>query len=80
MLHQLLLQELISPRLTEGNVITVEPGIYVPFDDAFPKHFHGMGVRVEDAVAFRSAKEGGPWVLSENAPKEIADVEKACQS
>jgi hypothetical protein len=39
-----------------------------------------MGVRVEDEVAFRRAADGGPWVLSENAPKEIADIEKACQA
>jgi len=30
-----------------GNVITIEPGIYVPFDDAYPKHFHGLGIRIE---------------------------------
>lgn len=65
-----------SHRLVEGNVITIEPGIYVPFDNAFPKHFHGLGVRVEDEVAF---KKEGPWVLSEKAPKEIDEVEAACR-
>jgi intermediate cleaving peptidase 55 len=53
-------------RLVEGNVITIEPGIYV----------HGLGVRIEDEVAFT---KDGPMVLSANAPKEIADVEAACQ-
>lgn len=56
----------------EGNVITIEPGIYVPFDNAYPKQFQGMGIRVEDEVAF---KRDGPWVLSANAPKEIVDIE-----
>lgn len=63
--------------LIEGNVITVEPGIYVPFDDSFPKHFHGMGVRVEDEIAF---KKDGPWILSQDAVKEVQDIERVCQS
>jgi hypothetical protein len=28
-------------------VITIEPGVYVPFDNAFPKAFHGLGIRIE---------------------------------
>jgi intermediate cleaving peptidase 55 len=84
-------------RLVAGNVITVEPGCYVPFDSSFPKHFHGQGIRIEvsdgaktcddetglttrlsqqDEVAFT---RDGPLVLSVNAPKEIVDVEGACQ-
>ncbi|KAK4685533.1 intermediate cleaving peptidase 55, partial [Tremellales sp. Uapishka_1] len=62
--------------LVEGNVITIEPGIYVPFDSAFPKHFHGLGIRIEDEIAFQ---KDGPYNLSANAPKEIVDVEAACQ-
>jgi Xaa-Pro aminopeptidase len=34
-------------RLVEGNVLTVEPGLYIPPDDAFPKHFHNIGIRIE---------------------------------
>lgn len=63
--------------LQDGNVLTIEPGVYVPFDDRFPKHFHGLGVRIEDEVAVTSR---GPWVLTELAPKEIADVERAAQA
>ncbi|KAG9092558.1 hypothetical protein FRC06_011883 [Ceratobasidium sp. 370] len=33
--------------LTEGQVITIEPGVYVPPDPAFPKWFHNIGVRIE---------------------------------
>jgi intermediate cleaving peptidase 55 len=62
--------------LVQGNVITIEPGVYVPYDSAFPKHFYGLGVRIEDEVAFG---DDGPLVLSVNAPKEIVDVEAACQ-
>ncbi|KIJ19786.1 hypothetical protein PAXINDRAFT_107213, partial [Paxillus involutus ATCC 200175] len=56
-------------------VITVEPGIYVPPTPQFPKHFHNIGIRIEDQVLV--GKEH-PVVLSVAAPKEIVDVEGAC--
>lgn len=57
-------------------MITVEPGIYVPFDNAFPRAFHGQGVRIEDEVAVQKDK---PWVLSAEAPKEVEAIEAVCQ-
>ncbi|KIK55353.1 hypothetical protein GYMLUDRAFT_231086 [Collybiopsis luxurians FD-317 M1] len=63
-------------NLKEGMVVTVEPGIYVPPSPAFPKHYHNIGIRIEDEVLV--GKEY-PVVLSVNAPKEIVDVEGACQ-
>jgi intermediate cleaving peptidase 55 len=63
-------------NLTSGMVVTVEPGIYVPPTAAFPKHFHNIGIRIEDEVL---VGKNHPIVLSVNAPKEIADVEGACQ-
>ncbi|KAI0250561.1 peptidase M24 [Lactifluus subvellereus] len=65
-----------SAPLKEGMVITVEPGVYVPADPQFPKHFHGLGMRIEDEVLVGVEH---PVVLSANAPKEIEDVEGACQ-
>ncbi|KAJ7087306.1 peptidase M24 [Mycena belliarum] len=65
-----------SGSLKAGMVITIEPGIYVPPSSAFPKHFHNIGIRIEDEVLV--GKEH-PVVLSVAAPKEIADVEGACQ-
>ncbi|TRM62399.1 peptidase M24 [Schizophyllum amplum] len=65
-----------SGELRKGMVITIEPGIYVPPTAQFPKHFHDIGVRIEDEVA---VGERHPTVLSVSAPKEIADVEAACQ-
>lgn len=50
--------------------------MYVPDKPDFPEHFHGMGIRIEDEVAFT---DKGLLVLSANAPKEIVDVEGACQ-
>jgi len=62
--------------LKTGMVITVEPGVYVPPDPAFPTEFHNMGVRIEDEVLILPKHA---MVLSINAPKEVADVEGACQ-
>ncbi|KAN0063967.1 aminopeptidase [Thecaphora frezii] len=64
-----------STRLERGVVVTVEPGVYVPYDDRFPKHFHGIGIRIEDDVA---VGESDNVVLSAEAPKEVVDVEAAC--
>lgn len=65
-----------TTRLESGVVVTIEPGVYVPYDDAFPKHFHGIGIRVEDDIA---VMEDTNLVLSSAAPKEVLDVEAACK-
>ena len=49
----------------------------VPHDDAFPAAFRGLSVRLEDDVLIT---DGEPVVLSVKAPKEVVDVEEACQS
>jgi Xaa-Pro aminopeptidase len=54
-----------SATLEVGNVITVEPGIYIPEEK--------LGVRIEDDVL---VTEAGHCVLSQNIPKEISDIEE----
>lgn len=58
--------------LQEGHCITIEPGVYVPDDERWPKHFRNMGVRIEDSV---SIQEDSPFVLTTEAVKELADIE-----
>ena len=51
--------------LENGNVITVEPGLY------FAKY--GVGVRIEDDVL---VSDNGSIVLSKNIVKEMDEVER----
>lgn len=53
--------------LKAGNVITVEPGIYIKEEK--------IGVRIEDDILVTKT---GFKVLSESIPKEIAELEKLC--
>lgn len=59
-------------KLKSGQVITIEPGVYVPKDDRWPKHFQGIGIRIEDTVY---VGEKHPIVLTVEAAKEIVDIE-----
>ncbi|CAG8447958.1 2185_t:CDS:10 [Scutellospora calospora] len=61
-----------SRRLSRGMVITIEPGIYIPPNEAYPKKYHGMGIRIEDNVVVGATD---PIVLSSTTPKEVIDIE-----
>nr|HPN27108.1 M24 family metallopeptidase [Candidatus Cloacimonas sp.] len=51
--------------LETGNVITVEPGIYIPEEK--------LGIRIEDDVL---VTDTGYCVLSQHIPKEISEIEE----
>ncbi len=58
----------IMPRdtvLETGNIITVEPGLYIPEE--------GIGVRIEDDILIT---EKGRKILSDMIPKEIEELEE----
>jgi len=54
--------------LEEGNVITIEPGLYIPEER--------IGIRIEDDYWIT---RGGAVCLSENLPKTVSDIEKMMQ-
>ncbi|TQN72939.1 Intermediate cleaving peptidase 55 [Colletotrichum shisoi] len=58
--------------LKKGHCVTIEPGIYVPDTDRWPKSFRGLGVRIEDSIC---VDEESPYILTTEAVKEIADIE-----
>ena len=55
-------------KLRARQCVTIEPGIYVPDTDAYPEHFRGMGLRIEDSVC---VGEEHPLVLTTEAVKEV---------
>jgi Xaa-Pro aminopeptidase len=60
-------------RLKPGQVITVEPGIYIPAGSPCDKKWWNIGVRIEDDVLIT---DGEPDVLSGKLPKTVEEIEK----
>jgi intermediate cleaving peptidase 55 len=58
--------------LSKGHCITIEPGVYIPVDEKWPKHFQGMGIRIEDSICVQA---DNPYVLTTEAVKEVVDIE-----
>jgi Xaa-Pro aminopeptidase len=65
-------------RFRAGMVLTVEPGLYFNRNDkSVPPSFRGIGIRIEDDVLVTRT---GRRVLTAAVPKEIRDVEAACNA
>ena len=58
--------------LRPGNVITVEPGIYIPPAEDVDPRWWNIGVRIEDDVLIT---EDGAVVLSAAAPRTVEEIE-----
>lgn len=58
--------------LRAGHCVTVEPGVYVPDDERWPRHFRGMAIRIEDSVC---VDDDSPFILTTEAVKEVVDIE-----
>lgn len=62
-----------SCLLQNGQVLTIEPGLYFdPNDKSIPKHFRGIGIRIEDNILVNAKN---PINLTDCIPKEIKDIE-----
>jgi Xaa-Pro aminopeptidase len=59
--------------LEPGMALTVEPGIYIPADDArVERRWRGIGVRIEDDVV---VNRSGCEILTGGVPKTVAEIE-----
>jgi len=59
--------------LQPGMVLTVEPGCYIRPADTVPMALWNIGIRIEDDVVITAQ---GNEVLTEAAPKTVADIEE----
>ena len=62
----------LNNELELGNVITVEPGIYIPEDSDCDPKWWNIGIRIEDDILITPL---GPEILSEKAPRTIEEIE-----
>lgn len=59
--------------LVAGNVITVEPGIYIAKDSPCDPRWWGIGVRIEDDILVTN---GDPINLSASSPRTAEEIER----
>jgi len=64
-------------KLQPGLIITIEPGLYIPYDPLFPPEYHGIGVRIEDDIVI---DQQGCTVMTEGVPKEVEHIEGLLRS
>ena len=70
--------ELSEIKLEPGMCFTCEPGLYFPKTDSkVPKGWQGQGIRIEDDILIT---KDGPENLTRSIPKEVKEVEEACQA
>ena len=62
----------LNGRLKSGNVITVEPGIYIPKGSKCNPKWWNIGIRIEDDILITP---NGPENLSAKAPRTIQEIE-----
>jgi Xaa-Pro aminopeptidase len=58
--------------LTNGMIITLEPGIYIPVGSKCDKKWWGIAVRIEDDILIN---DNSPVNLSLSAPRKAQDIE-----
>ncbi|MEU3907001.1 aminopeptidase P family protein [Streptomyces goshikiensis] len=67
-------QTYLDGVLEEGQVLTVEPGLYLqPDDETLPAELRGIGVRVEDDLVITAT---GARLLSGALPRTVAGIEE----
>jgi Xaa-Pro aminopeptidase len=60
-------------ELTPGNIITIEPGIYIPAGSPCDSKWWNISVRIEDDILIT---EKGPVILSKSLPRKAEEIEQ----
>ncbi|MFH1003950.1 MAG: aminopeptidase P N-terminal domain-containing protein [Bacteroidota bacterium] len=60
-------------KLKPGNVITIEPGIYIPWGSDCDEKWWNIGIRIEDDILITETE---PEVISSCVPKSISEIEE----
>ncbi|GAA2995119.1 aminopeptidase P family protein [Kitasatospora albolonga] len=64
----------LDGKLEEGQVLTVEPGLYLqPDDETLPAELRGIGVRIEDDLVITA---DGARLMSGALPRSVAGIEE----
>jgi Xaa-Pro aminopeptidase len=61
-----------GPNLEENNIVTIEPGIYIPDNANCDRKWWGIAVRIEDDYLIT---KDGYQHLSSSAPRTVKDIE-----
>jgi len=59
-------------KLVPGNVITIEPGIYIPNGSKCDKKWHGIGIRIEDDILITT---NANLNLTAGLAKSVSEIE-----
>lgn len=63
-------------KFVEGNVITIEPGVYVPLEDKnAPEEYRGLAIRIEDDFIIGGGVGEKLTNMTEAVPKNISEIE-----
>ncbi|EPY50423.1 intermediate cleavage peptidase Icp55 [Schizosaccharomyces cryophilus OY26] len=70
-IHDCFTNNSFSP-LKKNQIVTIEPGIYVPMNNRWPKWAQGIAIRIEDSVV---VGEEESLVLTKDTPKEVKEIQ-----
>ena len=69
-------QDGASRPMQPGQVLTVEPGLYIaPDDEQVEPRWRGIGIRIEDDLLVTAS---GHELLTHSIPKSVDEIERAC--
>ena len=61
----------VNKSLRPGQVISIEPGLYVPDEPEYPEEYRGIGIRIEDILVIRPKTAECLTSLVPSDPSEI---------